>query len=104
MKIAVPSAEEAADDPYGAQNPERAGIATGSGKIGNSAEKEPALVNLNTADAALLQTLPGIGEAKAADIIAYRQKQGRFDSIEDIMKIPGIKDAVFQKIKDKITV
>lgn len=104
MKIAVPSVEEVADDPYGAQNPERAGIAAGSGKIGNSAEKEPALVNLNTADAALLQTLPGIGEAKAADIIAYRQKQGRFDSIEDIMKIPGIKDAVFQKIKDKITV
>ena len=49
-------------------------------------------------------TLPGIGEAKAEAIIEYRDAQGSFQTIEDIMNIPGIKEAVFSKIKDKITV
>lgn len=49
-------------------------------------------------------TLPGIGEAKAKDIIAYRTEQGGFKSIEEIKNISGIKDAVFNKIKDKIVV
>ena len=62
------------------------------------------IVNLNTADEAGLMTLPGIGEAKAKDIIAYRTEQGGFKSIEEIKNISGIKDAVFNKIKDKIVV
>lgn len=62
------------------------------------------LVNINTAQAEELMSLPGIGEAKAADIIQYRETQGKFQVIEDIMKISGIKDALFQKIKDRITV
>lgn len=49
-------------------------------------------------------TLPGIGEAKAADILRYREENGRFEQIEDIMNISGIKEAVFSKIKDKIMV
>lgn len=61
-------------------------------------------VNINTASAEELMTLPGIGEAKAADIIQYRETQGKFQTTEDIMKISGIKDALFQKIKDRITV
>ena len=61
-------------------------------------------VNLNTADAAELMTLPGIGEAKAALIIEYRDQNGRFDSIEDIMKISGIKEGMFNKIKDRISI
>lgn len=65
---------------------------------------ETSIVNLNTADEAGLMTLPGIGEAKAKDIIAYRTKQGGFKSIEEIKNISGIKDAVFNKIKDKIVV
>ena len=51
-----------------------------------------------------LMTLPGIGASKAADIVRYREEQGRFEQIEDIMNISGIKEAVFGKIKDKITV
>lgn len=62
------------------------------------------LVNINTAGAALLCTLPGIGEAKAADIIAYREAHGSFASCEDIMKVPGIKTNIYEKICDKITV
>lgn len=61
-------------------------------------------VNLNTADAAALKTLPGIGDSRAAAIIAWRQENGRFTCIEDVMKVSGIKQAAFEKIKDRITV
>lgn len=63
-----------------------------------------ATVNLNTATKEELMTLKGIGESKAEDIIRYREESGGFQKIEDIMKVPGIKDAGFQKIKDRITV
>ena len=62
------------------------------------------LVNINTAGVDELDTLPGIGEAKARDIIAYREKHGRFARIEDIMKVPGIKQNRFESIRDFITV
>ena len=65
---------------------------------------ENGLVNLNTADVAALMTLPGIGESRAKAIISYREQHGAFVKIEDIMKISGIKQAAFSKIKDKITV
>ena len=65
---------------------------------------ENGLVNLNTADVAALMTLPGIGESRAKAIISYREQHGAFTKIEDIMKISGIKQAAFSKIKDKITV
>ncbi len=61
------------------------------------------LVNINTADAAQLCTLPGIGESRAADIIAYREAHGGFASCEDIMNVSGIKENVYNKISDKIT-
>ena len=62
------------------------------------------LININTADAEVLKTLPGIGDSKANAIISYRQEHGFFTSIEDIMKINGIKEGVFNNIKDYITV
>lgn len=62
------------------------------------------LVNLNTADSAGLQTLPGIGESRAADILSYREKHGGFQSPEEIMRVPGIKESTYEKIRDKITV
>ena len=72
---------------------------------GNSTSAlESTLVNLNTADVAALMTLPGIGESRAKAIISYREQHGAFAQIEDIMKISGIKEAAFSKIKDKITV
>lgn len=64
----------------------------------------PQAVNINTADMAALCTLPGIGESRAADIIAYREKNGGFQSCEDIMLVPGIKAGAYEKIRDKITV
>ncbi|MCH5268855.1 MAG: helix-hairpin-helix domain-containing protein [Lachnospiraceae bacterium] len=61
-------------------------------------------LNINTAGKEELMTLPGIGEAKAAAIIAYREEHGLFQKPEDIMKISGIKNGVYQKICEKITV
>lgn len=61
-------------------------------------------VNINLADETTLMTLPGIGQAKAAAIVAYRESNGKFTSITDIMKISGIKESVFSKIEDLITV
>jgi competence protein ComEA len=62
------------------------------------------LVNINTATAAELTAISGIGESRAQAIIAYREKNGGFSCIEDIKKVDGIKDGLFSKIKDKITV
>lgn len=62
------------------------------------------LVDINTADEEELMTLPGIGSVKAEAIISYRKKNGRFSATEDIMKIPGIKESLYEKIKDLITV
>lgn len=61
-------------------------------------------VNINTADITTLQTLSGIGESKAEAIIEYREKNGNFQKIEDIKNVSGIGDAVYEKIKDNITV
>lgn len=61
-------------------------------------------VNINTADVTLLCTLSGIGDSRAESIITYRRDNGAFETIEDIMKVPGIKEAAFQKIKDNICV
>ena len=61
------------------------------------------LVNINTASKEQLLNLTGVGESKADAIIEYR-KQNKFESIEDIMNIPGIKESLFNKIKDEITI
>jgi len=63
-----------------------------------------AAVDLNTANQAQLESLTGIGPAKAKDIIDYRTKNGPFKSTEDIMKVPGIKEGTYAKIKGEISV
>ncbi len=83
MQLYIPTKEEAENG----RNPEDSG-----------------LVDINRADAALLCTLPGIGEARADAIIAYRESNGAFQSPEDIMQVPGIKEGAYEKLKDKITV
>lgn len=97
QQIYIPSIDEAAD-----LLPAVSGI---TGDItenvgGNSLQ----LVNINIASASELMTLSGIGQAKAQAIIDYRISNGGFKSIDEIKKIDGIKDAVFNKIKDKICV
>ena len=69
-------------------------------------EKNPddGRININTADAEELQKLPGIGKTKAGDIIAWRNEHGAFRTAEDIMKVSGIKESLFGRIKESITV
>lgn len=61
-------------------------------------------IDLNTASVQELMSLPGIGRSRAEAIVAWRQDNGGFSAIEDIMKISGIKNAIFSQIKDKIKV
>lgn len=90
--IYVPTEEEANSGYLEAANRSDGGVDS-SGKI-----------NINTATKEQLMTLTGVGEAKALSIISYRETNGNFSVIEDVMKISGIKDAVFNTIKDYITV
>ena len=62
------------------------------------------LVNINTADEAELDKLPGVGPSTAQKIIEYRETEGQFASPEDIMKVKGIGKAKYEKMKDRITV
>jgi competence protein ComEA len=61
-------------------------------------------INLNSATADQLESLPGIGPAMAKSIIEHRTKVGKFTRIEEIMNIKGIGEKKFQKIKDRLTV
>jgi competence protein ComEA len=72
----------------------------GDGPVGTVAGK----VNLNTADASTLETLPRVGPAMAARIIAWREENGRFASIEDLRSVSGIGDKTFEAMRDLVTV
>ncbi len=67
-------------------------------------QSEPQKVNLNQAEAWLLQALPGIGETRAQAIIDYRRKNGPFHDTNELMKVEGIGTATYEKIKPLITV
>lgn len=64
----------------------------------------PQKVDINRAEAWLLEALPGVGAVKAQAIIDYRQKNGPFRDINELMKVPGFGDINFEKIKDFITI
>lgn len=69
-----------------------------------SAAGENGKININTATEAELMTLPGVGQSKAKAIMDYRTQNGFFQNVEDIMQVPGIKEGVFNQIKDSVTV
>lgn len=71
-----------------------------TGNIG----KQQGLININTATVQELTTLTGIGESRALAIIAYREENGLFQSIDGIKKVAGIKEGLFEKIKNQITI
>ncbi len=71
-----------------------AGVGTGPGGT----------VDLNSADATTLETLPGIGPALAARIIAWREEHGRFTTVEDLLDVSGIGDAKFADLQDRVRV
>jgi competence protein ComEA len=63
-----------------------------------------ALVNLNTADAAALDTLPGVGPATAKSILDWREKNGRFSTVEDLLSVSGIGEKTFADLRELVTV
>lgn len=104
QRIYVPTKQEAE-----AANAGAAGLGTDTADLWKESSQaetqtDDGKVNLNTADETELMTIRGIGEARAQDIIAYREANGGFRSIEEIMNVPGIKEATFEKIKDGIKV
>ena len=74
---------------------------TGGGTGSNS---ETAKININTADAAELQQLSGIGEKRAADIIKYREENGSFHTVEYLTKVSGIGEKTLENLRDSITI
>ena len=71
-----------------------------AGASGGKSDK----VNLNTATETELQTISGIGQKRASDIIAYRESNGRFKSVDDLKKVSGIGDKTLEKLKEYVTV
>jgi competence protein ComEA len=69
-----------------------------------SSASASAPINLNTATAAQLETLPGIGKATAERILEYRQKNGSFKKVEDLMNVRGVGEKSFLKLKPLVTV
>lgn len=81
-----------------------AGAASGPGTGGNTGSVPSAPVNLNTATAADLETLPRIGPAMAQRILDYRAANGPFASVDDLRNISGIGDKTIQALTGKVTV
>lgn len=96
-RIYVPNKEEA--EAYG-NGTDIMGLERTGETDGNTKGK----ININTAGKEELMTLTGIGESKAESILNYREEHGDFQSTEDLMQIEGIKEGVFNKIKDDITI
>ena len=78
--------------------------AQSSSRSAAATQAAAAMVNLNTATLAQLETLPGVGKATAERIVEYREKIGGFKKIEDLMNVQGIGEKSFLKIKPLITV
>lgn len=76
---------------------------TDSPQLTNSSE-DTEKININTADATQLQQLSGIGEKRAQDIINYREENGSFQSVEDLMKVSGIGQKTLEKLRNSITI
>lgn len=110
-KLVIPTTEEAAaDDGTGDPKDTSAQIGiitetalTESGS-GDQAAESGGRININTASEAQLCDIPGIGATRAAAIAAYRESHGGFQKPEDIMKVNGIKEGMYEKIKDSISV
>ena len=88
----------------GEDRPESSVISSSEPEPSASSDTAVTLINLNTATAEELDTLPGIGPARAQAIITYREEQGEFYTIEQVMEVDGIGEGIFEQIREFITV
>ena len=98
-KIRIPSTDDEKQEEYITQS-----IGEGIIMQEESNNSRGSIVNINTANETELEELPGIGASIAGRIIEYRNKNGKFKSIEDIKNVTGIGDSKFEKIKESIRV
>lgn len=100
MKIRIPSInEEKTDEDYITEDSGKGVIMTDENTSTSSS-----VININTASESELEQLPGIGPSISSRIVEYRNKNGKFKSIEDIKNVTGVGDSKFEKIKDLIKV
>lgn len=99
MQIYIPTVQEA-------ETVQSAYPAAGSGAdwVMGREQTQDGSVNLNSATKEQLMTLPGIGESRAEAIIAYRQEHGGFSNVEELMNVSGIKQGVYDRLKERIRV
>lgn len=76
----------------------------GAGGSAGGSDGGDAVVDLNSADQAALETLPGIGPSLAGRILAWREEHGRFGSVEDLLDVSGIGDGRFADLRDRVRV
>ena len=101
QQIYVPSREEAEQGITGGKSQ---ADSPGAKPAAGDTEAKDGKVSINTASKEQLMTLNGIGEAKAAAIIRYREEHGGFQKIEELKEVEGIKEGVFNKVKDQIII
>ncbi|WP_420628358.1 helix-hairpin-helix domain-containing protein [Candidatus Leptofilum sp.] len=105
MQIYVPTVAETAEQPPIISEPVVRSEAVDLGVDGGTAVEDVGeLVNINSADVAALDTLPGIGPSTAEKIVEYRETNGPFATIDEIMSVSGIGPAKFEQIEPFITV
>jgi competence protein ComEA len=79
-------------------------IAAATDGEGDDGEGDDGLISVNQADASILEDLPGVGPVLAERIVAHREANGRFETVEDLLEVPGIGEAKLAAMRDSITV
>ena len=104
-QLRVPAVGETVDDAVAGGGGATAGGAAAGGPVpGGAAAVGGGAVDLNLADDAALQTLPGVGPATAAAILSWRDENGRFRSVDDLLGVPGIGPKTLEKLRDRVRV
>jgi competence protein ComEA len=102
QQVYVPRVGEVPPSPVGGAGGPSTGSSGSSGDASDSPSGQP--VNINTASADELDTLPGVGPATAEAIIAYREQSGPFTSVDQLLDVRGIGDAKLAQLRDLVTI